>query len=78
MQDTFFAGYPTVNYTLVQGGVVVSTSSLTFPFELVPNEEALVYFLDTAPATTGPATIIMSVTNGSQTIGNMSLHIEIF
>jgi hypothetical protein len=78
MQDNFFSGAPTVNYVLIQGGAVVQSASVTFPFDLVPNEEALAYFPDTAPSTTGPATIVMEVLDGTKVVGTSTVNIFIY
>jgi len=77
MQDTFFSGYPTVNYSMMQKGKVISSSSVTFPFSLFPNEEALVYFPDTAPTTVGAAQVVMQVMDGSTVVGSMTYNIFI-
>jgi hypothetical protein len=78
MQDNFFSGAPTVYYTLVQGGAVIQSGSVAFDFDLVPNEEALAYFPETAPTTPGPATVIMEVYNGATLVGSSNYHIFIY
>jgi hypothetical protein len=79
MQDTFYNGDPTFSYVLIQGGKVVTPpQSSSFGVTLSPGYDAAFTFVDTTPATTGPATAIVTVTSGSQTIGSMEAHFEIY
>jgi hypothetical protein len=78
MQDTFYSGAPTIEYAILQGGKVISSSYVTFPFDLFPNEEALAYFPDTAPLTTGPTQVVMKVLNGSTVIGTSVYNIFVY
>ena len=79
MQDTFYAGDPTFSYVLIQGGKVVTPPQTTsFGQDLGPGYDAALTFVDTVPATTGPATAIVTVTSGTQTIGTMTLHFEVY
>ncbi len=74
MQSTFYTSAPTLTYTLMQAGAVVDTQTLVFPFDLVADEEAAGSFADTAPTTTGLCTLVVTVTDGSTTIGSMTSH----
>ena len=64
-QPTIYTGYPTVNYSLVQNGQTLSSSSVTFPFLVYPGTEDLAYFPDTASGASGYAEVKIQVMDGS-------------
>jgi hypothetical protein len=79
MQDTFYTGDPTFSYVLIQGGKIVTPpQSSSFGVTITPGDVAAFTFIDKTPATTGPATAIVTVTSGSQTIGTLETHLEIY
>ena len=78
MQDVTYSGAPTVVYGLLLNGTLVSEASVTFPFDLFPNEEALAYFPETAPTTTGTYQVVGEIYNGSTRIGALSYYINVY
>jgi hypothetical protein len=77
LQSTVYSGEPTVNYDLIQGGVILSSSSVTFSSEFLPGYVGLAYFEDT-PTTTGPAQIAVSIYNGSTLLASSVYLIDIY
>ncbi|WP_180541270.1 hypothetical protein [Nevskia soli] len=79
MQDTFYTGDPTLSYVLIQGGKIATPpQTASFGITLGPGYDAAYTFVDTTPTTTGPATAIVTVTSGSQTIGTLETRLEIY
>ncbi len=79
MQDTFYSGDPSLSYVLIQGGQVVTPpQSVSFGQDIGPGYDAAYTFVDTTPTTTGPATAIVTVTSGSETIGTLTTHFYIY
>jgi hypothetical protein len=77
LQSTIYSGEPTVNYDFIQGGKIVSSSSVTFSSAFLPGYVGLAYFPD-APATTGPSEVAVSVYNGSTLIATQVYLIDVY
>jgi hypothetical protein len=77
MQDFGYTGAPAVFYSVMQNGKVISQTEVVFPFTLSPGEEALAYFPDTAPATTGQTEIIATVYSGQTLVATSVYYISI-
>jgi hypothetical protein len=77
LESTIYSGEPTVNYDLIQNGVILSSSSVTFSSDFLPGYVGLAYFEDT-PTTTGPAQIAVSIYNGSTLLGSSVYLVDIY
>ena len=76
MQSLTFTSAPAVFLAYMQNGKVISQAEVVFPFDLIPDEEALAYFPSTAPAT-GATDIVADVYSGTTLVATQVYHIYV-